>query len=53
VSGKFVMGNLLTQDLDEIWNGERFKKFRAMLLADQSKVSICNLCSNYPASRIR
>jgi radical SAM protein with 4Fe4S-binding SPASM domain len=52
-SGKFVMGNLLTQGLDEIWNGERFKKFRSMLLADQPGVSICNLCSSYPASRIR
>jgi radical SAM protein with 4Fe4S-binding SPASM domain len=52
VTGRFVMGNLLTQSLDEIWNGERFKKFRRMLFTDQSSSSICNLCSGYPASRI-
>lgn len=52
-TGKFVMGNMLTQGLDEVWNGDRFKKFRRMLFKDQSSMSICNLCSSYPASQLR
>lgn len=52
-SGKFVMGNLFIQSLDEIWNQDRFKKFRETLLTTQSAISICHLCSSYPASRIR
>jgi radical SAM protein with 4Fe4S-binding SPASM domain len=51
-TGKFVMGNLLIHSLDEIWNGDRFKKFRKKLFTDQSAISICNLCSSYPASRV-
>lgn len=50
--GKFVMGNLLKQGLDEIWNGDKFKKFRERLFTDQPAIDICNICSSYPASRI-
>ena len=51
--GKFVMGNLLRQSFNEVWNGDRFKKFRKTLLINQSSISICSLCSSYPASRIK
>ncbi len=51
--GKFVMGNLLKQDLPDIWNGKRFVDFRKRILKDQASVSICKLCSSYPASRVR
>jgi len=51
--GEEVMGNLLTQNLDEIWNGERYQNFRRRILSDQGNVGICHLCSSYPASTIR
>lgn len=51
--GEFVMGNLLAQCLDEIWNGERYVAFRKRILSDQGGVSICRLCSSYPVSAIK
>jgi radical SAM protein with 4Fe4S-binding SPASM domain len=51
--GLNVMGNLLEQNLDEIWNGSRFVAFREQLHKDQGSVSICRLCSSYPASTIK
>ncbi len=50
--GEQVMGNLLTQDLDEVWNGERYVTFRSQILKDQGQINICRLCSSYPASQI-
>jgi len=46
--GKFVMGNLLDHDLETIWNGEPYVRFRERLLTEQGTVSICKLCSSYP-----
>lgn len=51
--GEEVMGNLLTQNLDEIWNGERYRNFRERILTDQGDVGICKLCSSYPASQLK
>lgn len=51
--GQHVMGNLLRQDLADIWNGERYLAFRRSILTEQSKVSICRLCSGYPASALK
>lgn len=51
--GEFVVGNLLTQSLDEIWNGKPLVEFRRRVLSDQASVSICRLCSGYPASAIK
>jgi radical SAM protein with 4Fe4S-binding SPASM domain len=45
--GKHVMGNLLEQDLSEIWNGRKYKEFRRRILTDQGKIDICRLCSSY------
>jgi radical SAM protein with 4Fe4S-binding SPASM domain len=50
--GQEVMGNILRQDLDEIWNGPRYQEFRARIQRDQGSVGICRLCSSYPVSRI-
>jgi radical SAM protein with 4Fe4S-binding SPASM domain len=50
--GKFVMGNMLKQDLQEIWNGEKFTEFRKKIHSKQSSLSLCRLCSGYPVSRI-
>lgn len=51
--GEFVVGNLLAQDLDEIWNGEKLADFRRRVLTDQGGISICRLCSGYPVSAIK
>lgn len=51
--GEFVMGNLLSQSLDEIWNGVPFVTFRNRVLTDQGGISICRLCSSYPVSAIK
>ena len=51
--GTEVMGNLLTQSLDEIWNGAPYRDLRARIHRDQGSVAICNLCSSYPTSVIR
>lgn len=42
----FVMGNLLTDDLETVWNGERFKALRLSHLARQ-RSGACATC-NYP-----
>lgn len=51
--GEEVMGNLLSQDLDEVWNGDRYVAFRKKLYKDQSQINICRLCSSYPVSKIQ
>lgn len=50
--GEEIMGNILFQSLDDIWNGERFRQFRERINHKQGTVNICKLCSSYPASAI-
>lgn len=50
--GEEVMGNLLVQNVDEVWNGSRYRDFRARINNDQGHVNICRLCSSYPASKV-
>jgi len=45
--GEHIMGNILTESMDEVWNGTKFREFRRNLHQDQSKISICRLCSSY------
>ncbi len=52
-TGKFVMGNLLTQGLDEVWNGEPFQAYRRKLHGNQAEISICRLCSGYDVSKLQ
>jgi radical SAM protein with 4Fe4S-binding SPASM domain len=51
--GQYIMGNLLRQDLDEIWNGKKFQDFRKKLLTDQKHIDICRLCSGFGVSRVK
>jgi radical SAM protein with 4Fe4S-binding SPASM domain len=51
--GTEVMGNILSQSLEEIWNGPKYRDLRARIKADQGSVDICRLCSSYPVSQIR
>jgi len=50
--GQEVMGNIFRESLDEIWNGPRYRDFRARIQQNQGAVEICRLCSSYPVSRI-
>jgi len=51
--GKHIMGNLLTESLDEIWNGVKYREFRKQLHSDQGQINICRLCSSYSPSPIQ
>lgn len=51
--GLEVVGNVLRQGVEEIWNGERFRAFRDRLHRDQGAIEICRLCSAYGVSAIR
>jgi MoaA/NifB/PqqE/SkfB family radical SAM enzyme len=50
--GEEIVGNLLHEDLDAIWNGGRFVAFRERLHRDQGSIGICHLCSAYGVSTI-
>lgn len=50
--GEEVMGNIFNESFDEIWNGPKFVDFRKRIHTKQADVSICRLCSSYPASAI-
>lgn len=50
--GKYVMGNILKEDLSQIWNNRRFRAFRRAVLTHQKAVDICQLCPGYDAPEI-
>ncbi|NPA34931.1 MAG: radical SAM protein [Chlorobi bacterium] len=43
--GKYVMGNLLEQEPEEIWNSPKYKQFREVVLTDRRQIDICRNCS--------
>jgi radical SAM protein with 4Fe4S-binding SPASM domain len=45
--GEYIMGNIFEQDFYEIWNGEKFRKFRKLVNSDQGNLELCRLCSGY------
>ena len=45
--GEYVMGNVLKQDFEEIWNGEKYRNFRKSIRENQSDMKLCRLCSGY------
>ncbi|ANE33465.1 radical SAM superfamily enzyme, MoaA/NifB/PqqE/SkfB family (SPASM domain) [Campylobacter hyointestinalis subsp. lawsonii CCUG 27631] len=51
--GKEVMGNLIEQNLDDVWNGNKFQNFRDRIHNNQRDVNICRLCSGYGVSEIK
>ena len=51
--GKYIMGNILNQSLEGIWNGKSYHAFRCELLGNQSQIDICRLCAGYPASALK
>ena len=42
--GKYVMGNLLSDPLEKVWNGLKFKKFRYLFSRSQNHHPLCTLC---------
>jgi radical SAM protein with 4Fe4S-binding SPASM domain len=40
----FVMGNVFATSFDAIWRGERYRAFRAAMLAGRSSMPVCNRC---------
>ncbi len=42
--GRQIVGNLLEQSLEEIWNGPKLRAFRNVVLSNQAGVDICRLC---------
>jgi radical SAM protein with 4Fe4S-binding SPASM domain len=42
--GRIILGNLLEQPFEEIWNGPKFKFFRKYMRGHQAEVEICHLC---------
>ena len=42
-SGENVMGNIFTQSVEEIWNGEKYREFRRMMKSPD-KPAMCRSC---------
>jgi radical SAM protein with 4Fe4S-binding SPASM domain len=42
--GKYIMGNLLSEPLDEIWNGPKFRRLRKLVSRRQNQLPLCSLC---------
>jgi radical SAM protein with 4Fe4S-binding SPASM domain len=42
--GRQIVGNLLEQSLDEVWNGPKLKAFRCAVIKNQVGLDICRLC---------
>lgn len=42
--GRQIVGNLLEQSLEEVWNGPKLRAFRSAVFTKQVEVDICQLC---------
>jgi radical SAM protein with 4Fe4S-binding SPASM domain len=42
--GRQIVGNLLEQSLEEVWNGPKLRAFRRSVFTKQAEVDICQLC---------
>ncbi len=40
----YDLGNLLEQSLDEVWQGEKYRRFRKALIHHRGEVSVCRTC---------
>jgi len=52
-AGKYVMGNIFKQSLEEIWNNALFINFRSKIYHEQNTVELCRLCSGYGVSLLK
>jgi radical SAM protein with 4Fe4S-binding SPASM domain len=42
--GQHIVGNLLEQSLEDVWNGPKIRAFRSAVFSNQVKVDTCRLC---------
>lgn len=42
--GRQIVGNLLEESLEEVWNGPKLRGFRKAVFSHQGSVDICRLC---------
>ncbi len=42
--GKYLMGNLLNEPLDHVWNGPEFRKLRHSIRRGRGQHTLCTLC---------
>jgi len=47
--GDYIMGNILNDSIKSIWNNNKYKSFRKMVLKNQKDIQLCKLCSGYNA----
>jgi hypothetical protein len=40
----FVMGNVFETSFPAIWRGEKYRAFRAAMLAGRESMAVCNRC---------
>ncbi len=50
--GHHIMGNVFEQPFGEIWNGEKYRKFRRQISEIQSGIKLCRLCSGFGVPRL-
>lgn len=50
--GNHILGNLLEQSLEEIWNGPKLREFRKAIFSNQASVDICELCLGEGIARL-
>ena len=50
--GHHIMGNVFEQPFKEIWNGEKYRKFRRQISEIQSGIKLCRLCSGFGVPRL-
>jgi radical SAM protein with 4Fe4S-binding SPASM domain len=43
---EYIMGDLNSDSLQEIWNGEKYRQFRSSLLTSRKSISICRNCTS-------
>ncbi len=53
VNGDFIMGNILKQGFNDIWNGANFRNFRKKIHCKKNEVNICSLCSGYGLAQLK
>jgi radical SAM protein with 4Fe4S-binding SPASM domain len=41
----FVLGDLSQNSFQEIWNGEKYHRFRQSLMRSRSEIEICKNCT--------
>ena len=45
--GKHVLGNVIEEGFDAVWNGKKYQNFRKNVNNNQDKLKLCDLCSSY------